>query len=183
MEEKKRLRKEIRQQLRNLSDEKKLAFSASIIAQLEATSEFQDAQTILFFWSLPDEVQTHDVINQTFTSKTILLPVVIGDDTEIRQFQGLDHMQKGAFDIEEPTGEPFTDYDKIDLVVVPGLGFDLNGNRLGRGKGYYDKLLAKIPAPTIAICYPCQLVQSVPHEEWDIRIDRIITTDEMSDNN
>lgn len=174
MEEKKELRKEIRQRLRLLLEEEKSILSQIVMDRLENSPEFQQAHTILLFWSLPDEVDTHELILRHAEGKTILLPVVIGDDTEIRRFRGMEYMKKGAFNIDEPEGEAVVDYSAIDLVVVPGMAFDREGNRLGRGKGYYDRLLKKIDAPTIAICFPCQVVDHVPHEEWDVRIDAII---------
>ena len=78
--------------------------------------------------------------------------------------------------MEEPTGALFTDYATIDLVIVPGVAFDRDGNRLGRGKGYYDRLLPRIPsAYKVGICFPFQIVEEVPAEPFDIRMDEIIT--------
>ena len=66
--------------------------------------------------------------------------------------------------------------DAIDLIIVPGVGFDRQGNRLGRGKGYYDRLLPRIPsAYKIGICFPFQLVEEIPAEPFDIRMDEIVT--------
>jgi 5-formyltetrahydrofolate cyclo-ligase len=85
----------------------------------------------------------------------------------------------GIYGIAEPTGEIFTDYAAIDFIVVPGVAFDAKGNRLGRGKGYYDRLLPRIPSAYKAgICFPFQLVEEVPAESFDIRMDIIITINE-----
>ena len=106
----------------------------------------------------------------------IALPVVVGDDLELRLYTGPEDLKPGAYGIEEPTGELFTDYADIDFIVVPGVAFDRNGNRLGRGKGYYDRLLPRIPsAHKAGICFPFQLVEEVPAEPFDIRMDEIIT--------
>ena len=67
--------------------------------------------------------------------------MVKGDDLELRLYTGDDRLTEGAFHIDEPTGTAFTDYAAIDLAVIPGVAFDRRGNRLGRGKGYYDRLL------------------------------------------
>ena len=73
-------------------------------------------------------------------------------------------------------GALFTDYATIDLVIVPGVAFDRDGNRLGRGKGYYDRLLPRIPsAYKVGICFPFQIIEEVPAEPFDIRMDEIIT--------
>lgn len=76
----------------------------------------------------------------------------------------------------EPTGEPFTDYAAIDVAVVPGMGFDTSCRRLGRGKGYYDRLLPKAAnACKIGVCFGFQLLASIPADGHDVKMDRIIT--------
>lgn len=127
------------------------------------------------YYSLPDEVQTHDFVEKWRGKKNILLPVVVGDDLELRTYTGRQELSEGAFHIDEPTGRTFTDYDAIDLVIVPGVAFDNNGNRLGRGKGYYDRLLPRIRAHKIGICFPFQLVKEIPTEPFDKKMDKIIS--------
>ena len=100
---------------------------------------------MLFYHSLPDEVDTHDFIRKWSGLKRILLPVVRGNDLDLKPYTGDDRLTEGAFHINEPTGTAFTDYAAIDLAVIPGVAFDRWGNRLGRGKGYYDRLLPRIP--------------------------------------
>ncbi len=104
-----------------------------------------------------------------------MLPVVVGDDLELRVYTGPEDLTTGSYGIEEPTGELFTDYAAIDFVAVPGVAFDNAGNRLGRGKGYYDRLLPRLTAFKAGICFPFQLVKEVPAEPFDIRMDTIIT--------
>lgn len=150
--------------------------SAEIVAALEAHPAFRAANTILLYHSLKDEVDTHAFIRKWSREKRILLPVVTGDDLELRLYTGPEDLTVGAYGIEEPTGALFTDYSAIDLIVVPGVAFDRDGNRLGRGKGYYDRLLPRIPsAYKIGICFPFQVVDEVPAEPFDIRMDEIIT--------
>ena len=121
-------------------------------------------------------MDTHEFIRKWSREKRILLPVVVGDDLELRLYTGPEDLNPGAYGIEEPTGELFTDYADIDFIAVPGVAFDRNGNRLGRGKGYYDRLLPRIPsAHKAGICFPFQLVEEVPAEPFDIRMDEIIT--------
>lgn len=146
-----------------------------IMAALEAHPAFGAAQTILLYHSLKDEVNTHSFIEKWSHRKRILLPVVVGDDLELRVYTGPQDLAIGSYGIEEPTGELFTDYAAIDLIAVPGVAFDRRGNRLGRGKGYYDRLLPRIPsAYKIGICFPFQIVEEVPAEAFDIRMDEII---------
>ena len=102
-----------------------------------------EAQTIMAYYSLPDEVNTHALIDELVAEgKTVLLPKVTGDDTmELRRYTGRDDLQEGSYHILEPVGEPFTDYAAIDLILVPGIAFDAAGHRLGRGRGNYDRFL------------------------------------------
>lgn len=137
---------------------------------------------MLLYHSLPDEVDTHDFIRRWASRKRILLPVVRGDDLELRLYTGDGQLQTGAFHIEEPGGEAFTDYARIELAVIPGVAFDRRGNRLGRGRGYYDRLLPRLAnAYKVGLCFPCQLLDGVPAEEHDVRMDEVICGTERRD--
>ena len=88
---------------------------------------FIAAKTVLLYYSLGDEVQTHDFIEKWYRQKDILLPVVKGDILELRRYTGPQNLQTGeAYHIEEPTGEAFTDYTQIDFAIIPGVSFDKN---------------------------------------------------------
>ena len=174
-ERKKELRKRVAQ-LKTQHKSSATQQSVEILAALEAHPAFRAADTVLLYHSLKDEVDTHEFIRKWSRLKRILLPVVVGDDLELRVYTGPDDLAIGAYGIEEPTGSRFTDYAAIGFIAVPGVAFDRNGNRLGRGKGYYDRLLPRIPAAYKAgICFPYQLVEEVPAEPFDIRMDEIIT--------
>lgn len=175
MERKKELRRQVAL-LKTRHSSSATRQSAEILAALEAHPAFRAATTVLLYHSLKDEVDTHEFIRKWSREKRILLPVVVGDDLELRLYTGPEDLKPGAYGIEEPTGELFTDYADIDFIAVPGVAFDRNGNRLGRGKGYYDRLLPRIPSAYKAgICFPFQLVEEVPAEPFDIRMDEIIT--------
>ena len=154
--------------------------SGILLEKLEKESFFREAKTILLYYSLKDEVQTHAFIDKWSKIKNILLPVVVGDKLELRRYTGRQDLQVGAYNIEEPTGEVFTDYDTIDVAIIPGVAFDSAGNRLGRGKGYYDRLLPKLNATrTIGICFSFQVFDEIPVEEHDRKMDHILTEDGM----
>lgn len=142
---------------------------------LEAFPPFRQSDTVLLYYSLPDEVCTHDFIRRWCRSKQLLLPVVVGDELELRRYTGPDDMAIGAYGIAEPTGEAFTAWSAIDLAVVPGVAFDARGHRLGRGKGYYDRLLPHLRALKVGICYPYQLLEEVPAEPFDVLMDAVIS--------
>ena len=173
-------KKELRKRMALLKTQHKSSIthqseSANILAALEVHPAFRAANILLIYYSLPDEVDTHTFIQKWSGKKTILLPVVVGDELEIREYTGPEDLATSSYGIGEPTGEVFTDYSSIDLIAVPGVAFDTNGNRLGRGKGYYDRLLPCIPsAYKIGICFPFQLVEEVPAEPFDIRMNEII---------
>lgn len=150
--------------------------SEAIMAKVEGHPKFRSAKVVLLYHSLKDEVDTHEFVRRWSRSKQILLPVVVGDELELRPYTAPEAMSIGSYGIEEPTGSRFTDYAKIDLIIVPGVAFDLHGNRLGRGKGYYDRLLPHLPhAYRIGVCFPFQLVEEVPAEEFDIRMHEVVT--------
>jgi 5-formyltetrahydrofolate cyclo-ligase len=177
---KENIRKQIKSQLKALSADEKLAQSTLILKKLESSTDFQQANTILLFWSLPDEIETHSFIEKWATKKKILLPVVVNDLLILKPFEGKEKMITGAFNILEPTSKPFSDFEQIDLSIIPGVAFDREGNRLGRGKGFYDKLLPKINSKKIGICFNFQLIENIPHESWDEKMDLVISSIEIN---
>lgn len=136
-----------------------------------------DSQTILVYSALPDEVPTQALLDLLVKQgKVVLLPRVISNtDMELRCYTGRHDLQEGAYGILEPNGALFTDYDTIDVAIVPGMAFDAEGYRLGRGKGYYDRFLARVPyLYKIGLCFSWQMVDKVPHDKHDIVMDEVI---------
>lgn len=153
------------------------AMSAPIIERLLNHERVKSATTILMYYALNDEVHTATALDTLVgMGKTILLPRVIDDENmAICRYQSTADLRTGAFGIMEPIGSPFTALHTIDLCVVPGMSFDSKGNRLGRGKGYYDRFLRTIPqAYKIGVCFPFQKVDNVPHTHLDIHVDEVI---------
>ena len=175
MEEKKALRKHIAQLKGSMDASSLSAASDRLLARLEQSPRFREARTILCYYSLPDEVATHDFVERWKDKKNILLPVVKGDDLELRRYTGRHDLHTGAYHIEEPGGELFTRYDTIELALVPGVSFDAEGNRLGRGKGYYDRLLPKLATYNIGICFDFQVSPHIPCEAFDRRMNAVLT--------
>lgn len=174
-EQKKILRKQIREEKKRHQANELMTISSTLLKQLEQHPRFINAQTILCYHSLGDEVQTHAFVEKWHLCKKILLPVVVGDVLELRHYTGKDCLKIGAFGIEEPIGEKFTQYDEIELSIIPGVSFDKQGNRLGRGKGYYDKLLPSLDSYNIGICYQFQVRERIPCEPFDQKMDEIWT--------
>ncbi len=176
-DEKNRLRKLIKEQKKLFSLEKRQIQSQNIIRQIEAHPAFVSAKTVMAYWALNDEVDLTDLILKWSISKEFLLPCVNGDELEIRKFEGLNSLKTGiSFGIKEPNGEIFIKYSEIDLILVPGVAFDNENNRMGRGKAYYDKFLPKTKAFKIGICFDFQLLDTVPSTENDIKMDAVISS-------
>ncbi len=172
-------KQELRQHIRNLkkyySPEQLRHFSNKTAEEI-LFMEGYIAKTILFYSPLPDEVDV-SWLYESELQKTdkVLMPKVVGDDIEIRIYDLKHPLERGAFGIMEPTGPIFTDYDSIDCVLVPGMAFDKAGHRLGRGKGYYDRLLPKLKnAYKIGVCFPFQFLDEIPHEPHDVLMDCIV---------
>lgn len=143
--------------------------------KLESCEEFISAETILIYSSLPDEVPFREFIDKWMDVKHFVLPVVDGNDLLLRLLDSDTVMEKGYRGILEPSASAKqVDAGKIDLAVVPGLAFTKDGKRLGRGKGYYDRLLPSLHCPKIALAFSPQIIPHIPCDEWDIPLDRVI---------
>ena len=107
----------------------------------------------------------------------MLLPCVDGDDLRLRQYTGPECMVSGEqFGIGEPTGEEWTDLAAVELIAVPGVAFDREGNRMGRGRGFYDRLLKSTPnAVKIGLAYNFQMLDAIPTEPHDVKMNLVIT--------
>lgn len=174
---KQELRQHIRTQKSQFTDEELVGLSRPIIERLLAHPAIVCAGTILMYHSLPDEVFTHEAINRLVSDgKHVLLPRVIdGENIELRIYKTPDDLRRGAFGIMEPSGTLFRDYAAIDVAVIPGMSFDSSCNRLGRGKGYYDRFLAQTPDVfKVGVCFDFQKLPIIPASEHDIRMDVVI---------
>lgn len=151
--------------------------------QVEALEEFRRAGTVLLYWSMEDEVQTHAFVNRWYERKCLLLPCVDGDELRLRQYTGPECLKAGEqFGIGEPVGPEFTDLDRVELIIVPGVAFDRSGNRMGRGRGFYDRLLKSTPnAYKVGVAFGFQMVESVPVEEFDVPMNRVISELSITD--
>ena len=149
------------------------ALSEQILARVEQTPQLSEAKVVLAYYSLDDELFTHDFVQRWAGKKTILLPKVEGDSLTLHPYADTSSLKQGAYGIMEPCTPAFTDYAAVDLVIVPGVAFDREGNRLGRGRAYYDRLFADLLPDYIykvGVCYPFQLVPHVPTEPTDVRM-------------
>ncbi len=168
------IRREIKTRKCLLTDDERNKAINGVFAQLEQLSEFISSNRILIYYSLPDELSTHEFIAKWNDKKQFFLPRVNGANLEILPYYQ-DCMQLGAFRIEEPSGNNVQDVETMDLIVVPAVAFDRLGNRIGRGKGFYDRLLLKSKAPKIGIAYDFQILDTIDVESHDIPVDIVIS--------
>ena len=176
-------------EFRALMRERKQQFTQQQLGELSATvvSHFREflmlMDNIVAYYSLPDEVCTHQLLDELVAAgKTVYLPKVVNEtEMVLCQYTGRDSLQKGAFGIMEPTGPvlPKDKYEDIRVVLVPGMAFDKENHRLGRGKGYYDRFLNSFPKPRHAVfygvCFDFQCVDAIPVDEHDVCMDGLIS--------
>lgn len=171
---KEEIRRLIRQEIKRYSLDELNSMSEDILSTIEEQPSFIQTQHILLFHSLTDEVNTHKFIEKWKRLKHIYLPVVKGDDLEIVLYGDKSSLKTGKFGILEPHGIKIKNLSILELAIIPGVAFDIKGNRLGRGRGYYDRLLPKLSCIKLGICFPFQILETIPTEEHDIRLDGII---------
>lgn len=157
-----------------LLETEKEASALEVFARLEDTAAFMMADRILMYHSLSDELSTRAFLQKWHSRKHFYLPRVNGVNLEILPYDE-SRLELGSFHIEEPTGNDTVDARELEMIVVPGVAFDRRGNRLGRGKGFYDRLLAGTNATTVGVGYDFQLMDEIPCEEHDVPMDYVIT--------
>jgi 5-formyltetrahydrofolate cyclo-ligase len=173
--EQRALRAIVEQQRRIMTKEQVEADSARIIEQLEQMSAFREAQTVLIYYPIHNEVDLRPLLTKYEGQKTFRFPVTHRHSMEVRPYDGEDMMRRGRLGVPEPQTKTFKGH--IDLIIVPGVVFDQHRHRIGRGGGYYDRFLRKQMTSTkIGVCYGFQLKKhSIPHFWGDQKVDRIIT--------
>lgn len=176
------IRREIRKLKNQQSSAQSIAKSTEICNQLALCPEFQKAQRILLYHSLTDEVNTHQFIEDWSKTKELYLPRVTGKILQLAHYHNPSDLELGSYSIIEPKESTIStiDINEIELVILPAIAIDYNGNRLGRGKGYYDRLLSEYTKGyKIGIIYDFQLLNNIPSDSHDIKIDKIVTNKDI----
>ncbi len=169
------LRERLKQNRRTMARERRVEFDQAIYVRLQA--DIGQADTIFCYISAADEVNTHPIIDRLRQSgKTVVVPRIINYDKMIAvRFTDWADLRVGQLGILTPDTDDEWQ-SGVDLCITPGLGFTLDGKRIGFGKGYYDKWFAAHPhGARTALCYECQIVETIPTFETDIRVEKIIT--------
>lgn len=184
---KEELRRQIRQMKRQFTPRQLEELSLPIIQRLKL--RLKEFQTVFAYYSLPDEVYTHQLVDDLLAEgKTVFLPKVVSDEAmEWCTYTGLQDLQEGSFRIMEPADNQgdcplceqgtkrLNDMGTVPVIIVPGMAFDATGHRLGRGRGYYDRFLTTHPhIYKIGVCFDFQKVGEVPTDAFDIPVDEVI---------
>jgi 5-formyltetrahydrofolate cyclo-ligase len=175
---KSQLRNKILFKLRNQKEEDRNQKSRIIKDRLFRTFEFKKAKTVMFYIAFDGEVDTQEMIEKArILGKKIAVPVcrrnrqimpcILKDKAKL---------VRGLYGILEPANKKSVGLGSIDLVIVPGVAFDKRGMRLGRGKGYYDRFLKKLPDRTssIGLAFDFQILPSTPATPVDVSVDKVI---------
>lgn len=181
MVDKKELRKVILEKRDSIDLSERAKYDENIFNSVINSHLYSEAKCIFVFVSYKTEVNTHEIIKHALSKgKRVCVPKVLSKSegmyaVEINKF---DDLKSGKYGILEP--ESFQNQikeEEIDLALVPGVAFDNNGGRMGYGAGFYDRFLVKLKkdTPKIAIGYAMQIVDYIPMNEWDVKVDGIIT--------
>lgn len=186
---KKSLRKSLLAKRDSIAVKDKQAKDSAIRKRLFSLEYLKEAKTILFYASFRSEADTIKAIqNALKLKKRVALPVVDTEHKQLKLYEvhDISELSSGYMGIPEPVAVRALNMglNEIDIEIIPGIGFDLKGNRLGYGAGYYDKLLShkskrlsktKGRITTIALAFEEQIAEKIPSEPHDIRVDLIVT--------
>ncbi len=184
---KEKIRKDILQRRLSLSLEEIKNKSNQIFLNLVKTTEFLNSQNIMFYVATRSEAQTEEMIKASLKmGKRIFVPIILPDCINLAPSRLIDfdrELEKGKKGILEPKKEYRRLFppENIELIILPGIAFDLAGNRIGRGLGYYDNFLKKVSPSTklIALAFEMQIIEKVPAHRNDIPVHKIITEDRI----
>ncbi len=180
---KEEIRRKILKKRLSLSSEDIRDKSRQVFLNLAETVEYKNSQNIMFYVATRSEVQTEEMIKTSIKmGKNIFVPIILTECTNLAPSKIYDfdnELEKGKKGILEPKREycRLSPPEDIDLIIIPGVAFDLNGNRIGRGFGYYDNFLRKTCTSTkiIALAFEMQTVEKIPNDKNDIPVRKIIT--------
>jgi len=158
-----------------LEEETFLSYSKRIASYLEEMPAFKNAKRIGFYMSYRHEVDTLHLIEKYILEKEIYVPKCVGDELDFQRIYTMDDLKKGAFHILEPSTNEHMDVKDLDVIVVPLLMFDANHNRIGYGRGFYDRCLKKTNALTVGLAFDFQKVENTHPHSLDVPLNHIIT--------
>lgn len=175
------IRKEVLKARKKLTPLEIMFASDKISEYVLSLDELNEAESVLIYADYNNEVMTDKlVLSLMMKGKKIYMPKVFGDEMEFFRVFSLDELEVGAFNIREPIDieDLKYEYKPKDLIIMPGVAFDEDGNRIGYGKGYYDRYLEeKTELIKVGICFKIQIVDKIPAQDTDVKLDYIISED------
>ena len=166
----------MRAQLARMTPAAAEAASQDIRISIPSLPRWQDAQVVAAYSALGSEP---DLRPFDWTGKSVLLPRVEGENLVFHAVENASQLKTGAFGVMEPDAEkcPIADVASAEIIFVPGLAFTADGARLGRGRGFYDRLLAKLPPHILRVgaCFQSQTVAEIPSEPHDQEVDLMLS--------
>ena len=180
MESKKELRKRILSIRNNMPGEDVVNNSRIIRDKIIGLDVYKQSKVIFIYMDFKNEVMTSDLIkHMLFEKKRVVVPYTDTISTVLipSEITGESDLKLNSFGYSEPKKVSPVNIEEIDLVIIPGLVFDKNLNRIGFGKGYYDRILNKLKASArkVAVAHDFQVLEEIPAEEHDVKMDMIIT--------
>lgn len=170
------LRAKIREKKRAMTEAEIVSRSEKLKELFIASPAYQNAKTVYGYLPYNQEVRTVPILEQAIKDgKRVAVPKVYGDTMRFLYIEDFTQVEKNTMGIPEPVFDEPVAEDQTALVLMPGLAFTKNGDRMGYGGGFYDRFLAEEPDhPTLALCYDFQILESLPTEEFDIPVDRVL---------
>ncbi len=169
------LRAEMKTRLLAMSVQSRCEASERICRAIENTHAWQQATLVCAFLPLPSEPQIQPLWDLA-SGPAFCFPRVRGLELELIRINDRAHLAAADWKLAAFSDATIVAPESVDLILVPGLAFTRDGHRLGRGRGYYDRLLARLPrTKRIGVCFECQLVDDIPTEPHDMRVDEIVT--------
>ena len=176
MEQKREIRREVRQRIKAMDEAAKERAAATIFERVEGLDSFRKAQSVALYAAMGDEVPTAKILDRWCEmGKHIVVPRVEGDVMRFYDYAA-ERMQSGAYGILEPMGDEEYPASDIDLIIVPARAFTLAGARLGRGGGFYDKYMSLdgFRAEKIGVAFACQIFEELPLDAHDVTVDKVV---------
>ncbi len=186
VQDKAKLRQTVLAELKRQPPKSKLRKNKLVLEKLKRTPEFRKSMALMFYVAMSGEVDTKPLLLEVLREgREVAVPYVDRETNSLISVQihnPEQDLHPGTYGILEPRSDlvcPF-DINRLDLVLVPGIAFDRQGHRLGRGKGYYDRFLKTLPSHVrcFGLAFDFQVFKSVPTEDFDISVDRVIANDE-----
>lgn len=175
------LRQTIRSLQRLITKDDRKEADGIITRRMLDVPEWENAGVVCLYMSGPYEVDTSNLLTDLLNHHvTVVLPRVEGRNLVLHTITSIKDLVRGSYDILEPKKTcKIISTSSMDLCIIPGVAFDRRGNRLGHGKGYYDKLLQNVTVPKIGLAYAFQVLAEVPCSSYDVPVTMVVTEKEV----